>query len=278
MALTQRAPIGVFDSGVGGLSILRQIRKLLPYEDLVYFADQNHVPYGPRPMAEVRHFAVGISRLLLELDAKVIVVACNTASAAALQHLRATFPQVPFVGMEPAVKPAAEVTQSGQVGVLATPATFEGELFASVIARFASGVEVHQRTVPGLVERIEQGDLTGPETRYLLSQAIEPLLAAGIDTLVLGCTHYPFVIPTIAELVGPHVAVIDPAPAIARQTRTLLEEQGLATAAGAPGKTVYLSSGDPARLAELATRLIDIPGEFARADWHEGRPALVNQG
>jgi len=273
--LTRRAPIGVFDSGVGGLSILGQIRHQLPNEDLIYFADQAHVPYGPRPMTEVRLLAVGITQFLLDLGAKAIVVACNTASAAGLQHLRASFPQVPFVGMEPAVKPAAEVTQSGHVGVLATPATFEGELFASVIARFATGVEVHQRTVPGLVERIEQGDLTGPDTRHLLSRALQPMLAAGIDTLVLGCTHYPFVIPTIAELVGPQVKVIDPAPAVARQTLSLLAQHGLANADGVAGTTVFLTSGDPDRLAKLVPRLIDEPGQTLAAGWADGRLALI---
>ena len=149
------APIGIFDSGVGGLSVLRAVRQALPQEALIYLADQAHVPYGPRPVEQVRTFAEGITRYLLSQGAKLIVVACNTASAAALHSLRQAFPELPFVGMEPAVKPAAEHTQTGVVGVLATPATFQGALYASVIERFASGVTVLQDTCPGLVMEIE---------------------------------------------------------------------------------------------------------------------------
>ncbi|HBY07279.1 MAG TPA: glutamate racemase, partial [Chloroflexi bacterium] len=149
------APVGIFDSGVGGLSVLREIRIQLPHEDLIFFADQAHVPYGPRSLEQVRAFSEAITRFLLDHGAKLIVVACNAASAAALYHLRETFPEIPFVGMEPAVKPAAEQTQSGVVGVLATPATFQGELYASVVERFASDVIVLQDTCPGLVAQIE---------------------------------------------------------------------------------------------------------------------------
>ena len=155
------------------------------------------------------------------------MVACNTASAAALQHLRQVFPEVPFVGMEPAVKPAAEQTRTGVVGVLATPATFQGALYASVVERFANGVTLLQSTCPGLVGQIEAGDLDGPVTRGILEEALGPMLAKGIDTVVLGCTHYPFVIPLIEEIAGPGVRVIDPAPAVARQVARLLDEHGL---------------------------------------------------
>ena len=158
-------PVGVFDSGVGGLSVLRAMRKLMPEEPVIYFGDQGHVPYGPRQMQQVRDFSETITRFLLDQGAKVIVVACNTASAAALHYLRDKFPDVSFVGMEPAVKPAAEHTQSGLVGVLATPATFQGALYASVLERFANGVQVLQHTCPGLVGQIEKGDLDGDETR-----------------------------------------------------------------------------------------------------------------
>ena len=210
-------PIGVFDSGVGGLSVLRQIQHQFPQENLIYLADQQHVPYGPRPLGQVRQFSEAITRFLLDQGVKLIVVACNTASAAALYHLRETFPEVPFVGMEPAVKPAAEQTQSGVVGVLATPATFQGRLYASVVERFASGVLLLQDTCPGLVDQIEMGDLQGPKTRAILEDALTPMLERGIDRVVMGCTHYPFVIPLIQEIVGPGVRVIDPAPAVARQ-------------------------------------------------------------
>jgi glutamate racemase len=195
-------PVGIFDSGVGGLSVLRAMRGLMSEESAVYFADQGHVPYGPRPLQQVRDFSEAVTHFLLDQGAKLIVVACNTASAAALQHLRQTFPDVSFVGMEPAVKPAAERTQTGKVGVLATPATFQGALYASVMERFANGVQVLQHTCPGLVAQIEKGDLDGGETRAILEDALRPMLDRGIDTVVLGCTHYPFVIPLIEQVVG----------------------------------------------------------------------------
>jgi glutamate racemase len=215
-------PIGVFDSGVGGLSVLRAIRQELPAEKIIYLGDQVHVPYGPRRLEEVRRFSEQITRFLIEQGAKLIVVACNAASAAALQSLRESFPQMAFVGMEPAVKPAAERTRSGVVGVLATPATFQGALYASVIERFANGVRVLQATCPGLVEQIENGRIEARETRLILENALIPMLQQKIDTIVLGCTHYPFVIPVIQSIVGPQVKVIDPAPAVARQVRRLL--------------------------------------------------------
>ena len=221
--INPHSPLGIFDSGVGGLSVLRAIRQELPAESVLYFADQGHVPYGSRSLGKVRAFSEEITRFLLVLDAKLIVVACNTASAAALLHLRRTFPDVPFVGMEPAVKPAAEHTQTGVVGVLATPATFQGALYASVVERFANGVTLLQDTCPGLVAQIETGNLDAPETRAILQTALLPMLAKGIDTVVLGCTHYPFVIPLIQKIVGAKVRVIDPAPAVARQVGRLLE-------------------------------------------------------
>jgi glutamate racemase len=237
------APIGVFDSGVGGLSVLRAIHLQHPQENIIYFADQAHVPYGPRTLQQVQQFSEAISRYFLSQSAKLIVVACNTASAAALHYLRQQFPDTPFVGMEPAVKPAAEHTQSGVVGVLATPATFQGELYASVVERFANGVELMQNTCPGLVEQIERGNLAGERTREILTQALAPMLKAGIDTVVLGCTHYPFVIPLIQEIVGPQVRVIDPAPAIARQIGRLLDQGQLHNPSIEKGDTRYYTSG-----------------------------------
>jgi glutamate racemase len=215
-------PIGIFDSGIGGLTVLRAIHQLMPDEPLLYLADQAHVPYGPRPLEEVRHFSEAITRYLLGKGSRLIVVACNAASAAALKYLRSIFPEVPFVGMEPAVKPAVEHTRSGVVGVLATPATFQGELYASVVERFGQGVKLLQHTCPGLVAQIESGALKSNETRRILEEALQPMLKQGIDTVVLGCTHYPFVIPLIQQIAGPNVRVIDPAPAVARQVQRLL--------------------------------------------------------
>ena len=264
------APIGVFDSGVGGLSVLRAIWQELPYEETIFLADQGHVPYGPRPLEEVRAFAEGITRYLLGQGAKLIVVACNAASAAALQHLRQVFPDTPFVGMEPAVKPAAESTHSGVVGVLATPATFQGALYASVVERFASGVRLLQHTCPGLVMQIERGDLNGPTTRRILEDALLPMLPQGIDTIVLGCTHYPFVIPMIQEICGPQVRVNDPAPAVARQVRRVLEGRGLCAAPRpAPGR-VLLPSGMPGALEIMLRKALKVETRAGYVTWKNG--------
>lgn len=218
--------IGMLDSGVGGLTILRAIREQLPGQPVVYLADQAHVPYGVRKIEEVRSFTKEITRFLIDQGARIIVVACNTASVAALGYLRNEFPETPFVGMEPAVKPAAEQTKTGVVGVLATYATFQTDVYNSVVERFAKNVTILQNHCPGLVNQVEKGDLAGLETRRILESALRPMLAQGIDTIVLGCTHYPFVIPLIQEIVGPNVRVIDPAPAIARQTQRLMTEKG----------------------------------------------------
>ncbi len=259
--------IGLFDSGIGGLSILREIRQLLPHEDVLYFADQAHVPYGRRSMQQIRSFSVSITRFLLDLESKLIVVACNTASAAALHHLRATFPETPFVGMEPAVKPAAERTITGRIGVLATSATFQGELYASLLERFAEGKIVLQQTPHGLVESIERGELDSPETRTILQQSIAPLLDENIDALVLACTHYPFVTELISELVGPDVMVIDPADGVARWTGRLLEQCALSGLPDHAGSVIFFSTGDVHHLGSMAQRLIGEVGELREVRW-----------
>jgi glutamate racemase len=261
------SPIGVFDSGVGGLSVLRAIRDLMPNERVIYFGDQGHIPYGPRSLEQIRDFAEGITNFLLQHRAKIIVVACNTASAAALTDLREKFSGVQFVGMEPAVKPAAEHTQTGKVGVLATPATFQGALYASVVERFATSVELFQNTCPGLVQQIEQGNLKGAETRRILEDALLPMLEKNIDTIVLGCTHYPFAIPLIREIVGETVRVIDPAPAVARQVERLLEAAGLRNSSRQEGEVEFYTSGDPSALKSLLPVLLGEGGDVKRVQW-----------
>jgi glutamate racemase len=253
--------IGVFDSGVGGLSVLRALWQELPGQSYIYLADQAHVPYGPRPLEQVRAFSEAITRYLLDQGSDLIVVACNTASAAALHWLRTTFPEALFIGMEPAVKPAAEHTRSGAVGVLATPATFQGALYASVVERFANGVQLHQHTCPGLVAQIEAGEVETARTQVILEDALRPMLAEGIDTVVLGCTHYPFVIPLIEQIVGPGVRVIDPAPAVARQARRLLEARGMMGAQevkSATARTRFITTGDAGKFAEVLKKLIGV--------------------
>jgi glutamate racemase len=261
------ASIGIFDSGVGGLSVLRAIRTEIPDARLLYVADQRHVPYGARPVEEVRGFSFGIARFLLAQGAKVIVVACNTASAAALKELRAAFSEIPIVGIEPAVKPAAEITKSGVVGVLATPATFQGALYASVVERFASGVMVLQDTCPGLVDQIEKGELEGPKTRQILELALRPMLRQGIDTVVLGCTHYPFVIPLIQQICGDEVRVIDPAPAVARQTRRVLEADGFLSSVTTHHGVEFITSGELSKFRSNLSRLIGEVTDPKPANW-----------
>ncbi len=264
-------PVGVFDSGVGGLSVLRAIRQQLPNETVLYFGDQGHVPYGTRTLEEVRGFSEAITRFLLVLGAKLIVVACNTASAAALHSLRQTFPDISFVGMEPAVKPGAENTRTGVVGVLATPATFQGALYASVVERFASNVILLQDTCPGLVQQIELGKLRSSETRAILVSALRPMLDQGIDTIVLGCTHYPFVIPLIQEIVGLGVRVIDPAPAVARQVARLLDSAGSRASYPSSEALHFFTSGESTRFGVLLSKLIDETGEIQEAFWENNK-------
>jgi glutamate racemase len=267
MNRTFSPPIGVFDSGVGGLSVWREIVRLLPGVDTIYVADQAHIPYGPRPLAEVRRYAEGITRFLLDQGARLIVIACNTASGAALHTLRSRFPDVPFVGMEPAVKPAAERTHTGIVGVIATPATFQGELFRSLVARFASQVDVRTQICPGLVAAVEAEALDTPETVALLRRCLSPLLTAGIDQLVLGCTHYPFLAPTIQQITGPHVDLVDPAPAVARQVRRLLSRHHWLDESRREAEHRFYSTGDAAKLRRAARSLVGYEGRVNSAVW-----------
>ena len=266
MVLTNN-PIGVFDSGVGGLSVLHAMRTQLPNEAVIYFGDQGHVPYGPRTMEQIQSYSEGITKFLLSQNAKLIVVACNTASAAALKYLRVKFPDMSFVGMEPAIKPAAEQTATGVVGVLATPATFQGALYASVVERFGAGVELLQSTCPGLVQQIEAGNLDGVPTRKILEDALIPMLERNIDTVVLGCTHYPFVIPLIEEIGGDKVRVIDPAPSVARQAKRLLESQGMLNPSDVRGDIHFFTSGDAPAMQSMLPMLLGEDGVVKPVAW-----------
>lgn len=264
---TNKNPIGIYDSGVGGLSVLREVRGLLPSENMIYFGDQAKVPYGSRSIEELQQLAEGVMRFLLHQHCKLVVIACNTASATALKHVRDLYPDLPIVGMEPAVKPAAEQTSSGKVGVLATPSTFAGALYASVVERFAHDVEVFQDTCPGLVAQIEKGYLSAPKTRRILENAINPMLEAGVDTLVMGCTHYPFVIPEIQKITRGKARVIDPAPAIARQVKRVLEQRELLNPSTKTGKMTFYTSADPARFARRIQQLIGVSADPIALTW-----------
>jgi glutamate racemase len=270
--------VGVFDSGVGGLSVTREIMAQHPAQPLIYLADQAHTPYGQRPLTEIRTLSEGIARFLLAEGAGVIVVACNTASAAALQWLREQFPAVSFVGMEPAVKPAVERTRSGHVGVIATAATFQGELFASLLDRYAGRVAVHTQICPELVPLVEAGELDSPRAHAAVERYLAPLLAAGIDQLVLGCTHYPFLRPLIETIAGPGVAIIDPAPAVARQTGRVLAQHGWLiedeTRVGHETRLLpahrFYTSGDPIRFQAALRDLLTVTRDARQAIWRQG--------
>jgi len=273
----QERPVGVFDSGIGGLSVLRAMRELMPEEPVIYFGDQGHVPYGLRSLEQVREFSEAITRFLLDYDAKLIVVACNTASAAALHYLRDKFPDVSFVGMEPAVKPAVEHTRSGSVGVLATPATFQGALYASVLERFANGVQILQDTCPGLVTEIEKGNLDGRRTREILEDALRPMLDRGIDTVVLGCTHYPFVIPLIEQIVGENVRVIDPAPSVAKQAKRLVAAGGMKNPVGERAEIRFYTSGDVVSFGTLLPKLLGEDGLVEPVTWIDDSRVILTR-
>jgi len=266
------SPIGIFDSGLGGLTVVRALHELLPHEQLLYFADSAHLPYGERSMNEIFSFSRAITDHLLRQGCKIVVIACNTASAAALKPLRELYgSQVAFVGMEPAVKPAAEHSQTKNVGVIATTATFQGELYASVVERFAQDVNVLQQPCPGLVQQIEAGELDTPETEKMLRGWIGPMLEKNIDALVLGCTHYPFVRPLIEKIAGPNVRVIDPAPAVARQVKRILEVMNLLAPASQKGSITYRTSGDLEIFKAMLPKLRMPEGETKAVMWQEDR-------
>ncbi|NPA07214.1 MAG: glutamate racemase [Chloroflexi bacterium] len=267
--------IGVFDVGVGGLSVLRALQQALPMEAFWYVADQAHFPYGrEQDEKAILHWSDGIARFLVERGAKLIVVACHAATAAALQRLRMRYPQVPFVGVEPALKPAVMATRSGVIGVLATEATLRSQRYVHLVRRYASYVKILSDPCPGLVERIEAGDLDGPGVRRILRRAVEPMLEQGADTFVLGCTHYSFVEPTLRALVGPEAILLDSAPEVARRVQEVLFETGRARLLPRfPQGTRYFTTGDPRRFAQQVVRLLgeDQSVSVHRLVWQEGR-------
>ncbi len=257
----QEQPIGIFDSGVGGLSVALEIRRRLPRERLLYYADCRRAPWGVRPAQEVRLLSEGIASFLLRREAKLIVVACNTASVNALTWLRAAFPLVRFVGIVPAVKPAAQATHTGRIGVMVTASTAEGESLADLLNQFVYplGVEAQIVVPHGLVEQVELGHLHTSETRAILEKCLRPLLELQVDTLALGCTHYPFVADLINEVTGGRMHLINPAPAVAAQCARVLAEVGLATQEteipGLEGIDV-ITSGDGTKVRETVHRIL----------------------
>lgn len=259
--------IGVFDSGLGGISVLKEIHARMPAASLAYVADSAWVPYGSRGEDVIRRRAVSLARFLVDDGADIVVVACNTATAAAVPLLRETIP-LPIVGMEPAVKPATAATRSGVVGVLATVGTLQSARFAALLDQFGRDIEVLTRACPGLVEQVEAGDLDGPATRELVERYVTPLVQSGADTLVLGCTHFPFLKPLIQAAAGPDVRIIDTGEAVAR--RVLQVAASLRTGIEPAADVAFRTSGDPqalsgplARLWGRRVALTGLPQEYA---------------
>ena len=247
-------PVGVFDSGVGGLSVLREIRRRLPAERLIYVADSRHAPYGEKSEAFVRTRSETLCAFLENRGVKAIVVACNTATGVAVDALRARF-SLPIVGIEPAVKPAAATTRAGRVAVLATTATLASRRFAALVTNYGQDIDVLSQPCPGLVERVEAGDLTGPVTRSLIEAYVHPLVAKGADTIVLGCTHYSFLAPLIQQVAGASVTIVDPAPAVAAELGRRLQANRLLAPGDAAGSVKILTTGAAPRTREILTVL-----------------------
>jgi len=254
-AMASDTPIGIIDSGVGGLSVLREIRSLLPDEPLIYIGDSAWCPYGARPAGDIQRRVFHLTDHLMGRGVKLVVLACNSATIAAVEALRATYP-IPFAGMEPAVKPAAAASRSGVVGVLATEASLAGEKFHRLVNDHATGVRVITRPCPGLVELVERGELSGDHAAKVVGGYVTPLVEADADVLVLGCTHYPFLRPLIEAAAGSAVTVIDTGAAVARRVRQLLERDNLlAPAAGKPPGLKILTTGPLEQLRRLWPRL-----------------------
>ena len=228
---------------------MKEIRKVLPSGRFIYYADNAHCPYGEKSAAYIQDRARVITRLLLDKGAEAVVVACNTATGAAISTLRAEF-NVPFIGMEPAIKPAALGTRSGVIGVLATAGTLKASKYLNTRGLYENDVRIEEHVGEGFVQLVERGELDGPEAERVVRASLQPLLDAGADIIVLGCTHYPFLLPVIERIAGPGVQVLNPAPAVARQLLHILEERGIAEADPAPGVEL-LSSGDPTSLHAL---------------------------
>lgn len=241
-AIAVNAPVGVMDSGVGGLSVLKHLTRQLPHEHFTYFADSAHAPYGNKSATEIQERCFTVADKLIGQGAKALVVACNTATAAAIANMRERY-HLPIIGMEPAVKPAAAASKNGIIGVLATTGTLKSAQFAALLEHYGQGVQVVTQACVGLVECIEQGQLDTSQTLTLLQRYCQPLMAAGADTIVLGCTHYPFVKKHIQEIVGPEVTLIDTGAAVAKRLNQVLEQKQMLNVATEAGDFVFLTSG-----------------------------------
>ena len=253
--------IGIFDSGIGGLSVFREIRKLLPEQGYIYYSDSAHCPYGEKSKEYIIDRARSITRRLMGMGAEIVVVACNTATAAAISTLREEFP-IKFIGMEPAIKPAAALTKTGVVGVLATAGTLKAEKYLDTREKWAQSITVVEHIGEGFVELVEKGQTSGAEAEAVVQNSLVPLLEAGADTIVLGCTHYPFLADTIKKVAAAHGAdgnsfhLIDPAPAVARHLLEVMEAEGIQTVSPEGFSMELLCSGDRKELLHTYNSLV----------------------
>ena len=247
------ACIGIFDSGSGGLSVLKEILRVLPGEHFIYYSDDGHCPYGNKSTEYILERSKSIAKELIEDGAQVIVIACNTATAASIKTLRQDWPEIPFIGMEPAVKPAAARSESGVVGVLATESTLHAEKYIRTREKYSSGVKVVERCGKGFVELVESGCTQGELAERVVRESLQPLLDAGADTIVLGCTHYPFLLPIMQKIAGDKVCFIDPAPAVTKRLLSVIEEEGIELSGNARPHIEIKSSGSD----ETARRLYE---------------------
>lgn len=277
--MSSDAPIGMFDSGVGGLSVMKEVRALLRAKDIIYYADTAYCPYGQKSTMEIQARCFHISDFLLTKGAKMIIVACNTASIAALDVMRQKY-VVPIVGMEPAVKPASRISKSGKIGVMATGVTISGERFSALVERFGSDVQVFNQPCPGLVEHVEAGRVEGSEVEALLQNYLTPMLEFGVDAIVLGCTHYPFLRKAVEQIAGPNVTVIDTGAAVARQAAKILGEYDLANsnAAAQAGQNIYYTSGEPAAVKLIIRRLMEDTAATVHHEYEQEQERTTSKG
>ncbi|MFV8837618.1 glutamate racemase [Salinimicrobium soli] len=253
--MSKHSPIGIFDSGVGGTSIWKEIHSLLPLEHTIYLADSTNAPYGEKPKEEIVALSVKNTEKLLDMGAKIIVVACNTATTNAIKHLRSTY-RVPFIGIEPAIKPAALNTRTKCIGILATKGTLSSALFAETSSLYSRDIKVIEVVGKGLVQEIEKGGKDSPKVEKMLRELLDPMIKGGIDHLVLGCSHYPYLIPTLKKMLPPEVSIIDSGMAVAKQTRLVLQSMDLLanTKEAAPE---FYTNGSPSVLRSLLSPIAD---------------------
>lgn len=249
--------IGIFDSGVGGTSIWKEIHRLLPNENTIYLADSKNTPYGPKGKEAIIELSIKNTEYLLNQNCKLIVVACNTATTKAIDYLRETY-KVPFIGIEPAIKPAALKTKTNAIGILATKGTLSSTLFSKTSSLFTSNIKVIEQVGEGIVELIESGQLYSDEMKDILNVYLKPMIEAQIDYLVLGCTHYPYLIPILIDLLPNHVKIIDSGEAVARQTRAILEKNNLFNTEITKPNLQFFTNGKPVVMQSLLENKFDV--------------------